>query len=107
MDDEINVWLNSGQDYPSGLLLYDRYCKNTNLCRILRVGGATGKIWFTLSYKFDKAIINLVYIETISTTFWEEIAKDKGHKFGFLCKQESPMAFYEGSLLMDPNPPVN
>jgi len=41
------------------------------------------------------------------TTWGEEIDKDKGHKFGFLCKQGSPMAFYEGDLLMDPNPPVN
>jgi hypothetical protein len=47
---------------------------------------------------------NLVYLETIDTTWGEEIDKDKGHKFGFLCKQGSPMAFYEGDLLMDPNP---
>jgi hypothetical protein len=49
---------------------------------------------------------NLVHIETIETTWGEEIDKDKGHKFGFLCKQGSPMAFYEGVLLMDPNPYV-
>ena len=49
---------------------------------------------------------NLVHIETIETTWGEEIDKDKGHKFGFLCKQGSPMAFYEGLLVMDPNPPV-
>jgi len=47
---------------------------------------------------------NLVHIETLETTWGEEIDKDKGHKFGFMCKQGSPMAFYEGALLMDPNP---
>ena len=50
---------------------------------------------------------NLVHIETIDTTWGEEIDKDKGHKFGFLCKQSSPMAFYEGDLLMDPSPPTD
>ena len=30
---------------------------------------------------------NLVHIETIETTWGEEIDKDKGHKFGFLSKQ--------------------
>ncbi len=50
---------------------------------------------------------NLVHLETIDTTWGEEIDKDKGHKFGFLCKQSSPMAFYEGALAMDPNPVVN
>jgi len=49
---------------------------------------------------------NLAHIETIETTCGEETDKDKGHKFGFLCKQGSPMAFYEGVLLMDPNPPI-
>jgi hypothetical protein len=34
-------------------------------------------------------------------------AKDKGHKFGLMCKQGSPMAFYEGALVMDRNPPGN
>ena len=47
-----------------------------------------------------------LHIETIETTWGEEIDKDKGHKFGFLCKQGSPMAFYEGVLVMDPNPPT-
>ena len=50
---------------------------------------------------------NLVHLETIETTWGEEIDKDKGHKFGFQCKQGSPMAFYEGALVMDPNPPGN
>jgi hypothetical protein len=45
---------------------------------------------------------NLVHLEIIDTTWGEEIDKDKGHKFGFLCKQSSPMAFDEGDLTMDP-----
>ena len=49
---------------------------------------------------------NLAHIEAIDTTWGEEIDKDKGHKFSFLCKQGSPMAFYEGALIMDPNPPT-
>jgi hypothetical protein len=36
---------------------------------------------------------NQTHIETIETTWGEEIDKDKGHKFGFLCKHGSPMAF--------------
>ena len=56
MDHEIFIWLNSQQDYPSGLLLFDRYCKNLNLGRILRIGGATGKNRLTLAYELGKAI---------------------------------------------------
>ncbi len=48
---------------------------------------------------------NLAHIETIETTLGEEIDKNKGHKFGILSKQGSPMAFFEGVLVMDPNPP--
>lgn len=54
MDHEIFAWLNSQQDYPSGLLLYDRYCQNRNLGRILRLGGATGKNRLTLAYELGK-----------------------------------------------------
>lgn len=57
MDHEILSWLNSQQDYPSGLLLYDRYCKNSNLGRILRIGGATGKNRLTLAYELGKIIM--------------------------------------------------
>jgi len=60
MDHEIFSWLNSQQDYPSGLLLYDRYCKNPNLGRILRVGGATGKNRLTLAYELGKIVSHLV-----------------------------------------------
>lgn len=60
MDHEIYTWLSSEQDYPTGLLLYDRYCKNTNLGKILRVGGATGKNRLTLSYELGKAISHQV-----------------------------------------------
>ena len=49
---------------------------------------------------------HMVHIETIETTWGEEIDKDKGHKFSFLCKQGSPMAFYEGALVMDTDPPT-
>jgi len=54
MDQEIFTWLNSDQDYPSGLQLFDRYGKNFNLARILRVGGATGKNRKTLAYELGK-----------------------------------------------------
>ncbi|MCX6250606.1 MAG: hypothetical protein NTX61_07635 [Bacteroidetes bacterium] len=60
MDHEILAWLNSEQDYPSGLFLYDRYCKNPNLGRILKVGGATGKNRLTLAYELGKAISHQV-----------------------------------------------
>ena len=49
---------------------------------------------------------NLVHLETIDTAWGEEIDKDKGSKFGFLCKQGSPMAFYEGEMQVMPNIPV-
>ena len=54
MDHEIIVWLNSDQDYTSGLLLHEKYARNPNLGRILRVGGATGKNRLTLSYELGK-----------------------------------------------------
>ncbi len=54
MDQEISSWLNSQQDYPSGLQLFDCYGKNFNLARILRVGGATGKNRLTLAYELGK-----------------------------------------------------
>ena len=60
MDHEIFTWLNSDQDYPSGLLLYDRYGKNTNLGRILRIGGATGKNRLTLIYELGKITRHLL-----------------------------------------------
>jgi hypothetical protein len=60
MDHEIFTWLSSDQDYPSGLVLYDRYCKNTNLGRILRIGGATGKNRLTLIYELGKVAKHLM-----------------------------------------------
>ena len=54
MDHEITVWLNSDQDYTSGLLLQEKYARNPNLSRILRVGGATGKNRLTLIYELGK-----------------------------------------------------
>jgi len=56
MDHEIFSWLNSDQDYPSGLFLYDRYYKNSKLGRILRIGGATGKNRLTLAYELRKVL---------------------------------------------------
>jgi len=60
MDHEIFIWLNSDQDYPSGLFLYDQYCKNSKLGRILRIGGATGKNRLTLAYELGKVISHQV-----------------------------------------------
>jgi len=54
MDHEIIVWLNSDQDYTSGLILHEKYARNPNLGRILRVGGATGKNRLTLIYELGK-----------------------------------------------------
>jgi len=68
MDHEIFTWLNSEQDYPSGLLLYDRFCKNPNLGRILRVGGATGKNRLTLAYELGKIVRHLVSLHVIKVT---------------------------------------
>jgi len=62
MDHEIFSWLNSDQDYPSGLSLYDRHCRNSNLGRILHIGGATGKNRLTLAYELGKMISHLVSI---------------------------------------------
>jgi hypothetical protein len=59
MDHEIFAWLNSDQDYPSGLLLYDKYCQQAKLGRILRIGGATGKNRLTLAYELGKVIRHL------------------------------------------------
>jgi len=54
MDQDISSWLNSQQDYTSGLQLFERYGKNFNLARILRVGGATGSNRKTLAYELGK-----------------------------------------------------
>ena len=67
MDHEILTWLNSEQDYPSGILLYDRFCKNANLGRILRVGGANGKNRLTLAYELGKVIRHLISHHSTST----------------------------------------
>jgi|GEM_PF-575426 len=60
MDHDIFTWLNSDQDYPSGLSLYDRYCKNPNLGKILRIGGSTGKNRLTIAYELGKVISHQV-----------------------------------------------
>ena len=56
MDHEICTWLSSGQDYYSGLILYDKYCRNQKLGRILRIGGATAKNIRTLTYELGKIV---------------------------------------------------
>jgi hypothetical protein len=68
MDHEIFSWLNSQQDYPSGLILYERYCKNSNLGRILRIGGATGKNRLTLAYELGKIIRHQIHHHPIKPT---------------------------------------
>jgi len=59
MDHKIIVWLNSDQDYHTGLLLHNRYCKNPNLGRILRVGGANTNNRKTLAYELGKIVKHL------------------------------------------------
>ncbi len=68
MDHDIFTWLNSQQDYPSGLILYDRYCKNPNLGRILRIGGATGKNRLTLAYELGKIIRYQIHNHSVKPT---------------------------------------
>lgn len=48
------MWVNSDQDYFTGVQIYDRYGRNPNLARILRRGGATVKNRLTLSYELGK-----------------------------------------------------
>ncbi len=67
MDHEIFSWLNSDQDYPSGLSLYDRYGRNSNLGRILRIGGATGKNRLTLAYELGKVIGPLISTHSVTS----------------------------------------
>jgi hypothetical protein len=77
MDHEIFTWLNSGQDYPEGLLLYDRHCRNANLGRILRIGGATGKNRLTLAYELGKVISPLISELSIKSSDLQEQEESK------------------------------
>jgi hypothetical protein len=77
MDHEIFAWLNSNQDYPEGLLLYDRHCQNTNLGRILRIGGATGKNRLTLAYELGKVISPLISELSIKSSDLQEQEESK------------------------------
>jgi len=54
MDHELHMWVNSDQDYFSGVQIYERYGRNPNLARLLRRGGATVKNRLTLSYELGK-----------------------------------------------------
>ncbi|MCX6249353.1 MAG: hypothetical protein NTX61_01235 [Bacteroidetes bacterium] len=46
---------------------------------------------------------HLVTIESIDSTWGEEVDKEKGSKIIFTCKQSIPMAFYEESDQFDPS----
>jgi hypothetical protein len=70
---EIQLWFQSNQDYPSGIILFDRFCRNPNLARILRVGGATGKNRKTLAYELQKIV-------RISNTENQQIASESNKK---------------------------
>ena len=65
MDHEIHKWVNSDQDYFSGVLIYDRYGRNPNLARLLRRGGATVKNRLTLSYELGKIAKQIAVSENI------------------------------------------
>ncbi|MEI7982351.1 MAG: hypothetical protein WCI71_11910 [Bacteroidota bacterium] len=54
MDHEINLWLTSNRDYLSGLRLFSLYGRNSNLQRLLRIGGANPKNQSTLLYELQK-----------------------------------------------------
>jgi hypothetical protein len=56
---EIFQWLSSEQEYYSGILLFEKYCHNSNLFRILHLGGATGKNRLTLAYELGKIVRHL------------------------------------------------
>ena len=59
------MWVNSDQDYFSGVLIYDRYGRNPNLARLLRRGGATVKNRLTLSYELGKIAKQIAVSENI------------------------------------------
>ena len=59
------MWVNSDQDYFSGVQIYDRYGRNPNLARLLRRGGATMKNRLTLSYELGKIAKQIAVSENI------------------------------------------
>jgi len=59
------MWVNSDQDYFTGVLIYDRYGRNPNLARLLRRGGATVKNRLTLSYELGKIAKHIAVSENI------------------------------------------
>ena len=59
------MWVNSDQDYFSGVQIYDRYGRNPNLARLLRRGGATVKNRLTLSYELGKIAKQIAVSENI------------------------------------------
>jgi hypothetical protein len=54
MNEEINAWLNSGQDYHQGVSLYERFGASASQKRLLRMGGPTAKNRSTLAYELKK-----------------------------------------------------
>ena len=65
MDHEILMWVNSDQDYFTGVQIYDRYGRNPNLARLLRRGGATVKNRLTLSYELGKIAKHIAVSENV------------------------------------------
>jgi hypothetical protein len=54
MDHELLLWIYADQEYLTGLALFDRYGHSPKICRMLRIGGATGKNRLTLLYELGK-----------------------------------------------------
>ena len=59
MDHEILLWIQSEQQYLTGLALFDRYGHSPKMGRMLRIGGATVKNRSTLLYEFGKIVKHL------------------------------------------------
>ena len=81
MDHEILIWLNSDRNYFSGILLYDRYGRNPNLGRILRVGGATGKNRLTLLYELGKIAKHLAVCDNTPALEKPQVKQDIQKQF--------------------------
>jgi hypothetical protein len=77
MPSEILNWLASERNYHSGIILFERYVRNPNLIRILRLGGATGKNRLTLAYELGKIARQLPEIpEKTAITQSEKITEE-------------------------------
>lgn len=56
MVDMISTWLESGQDYFTGVTLFERFGASASLKRIFSIGGATKRNRETLEYELRKII---------------------------------------------------